>query len=101
VIALGGGAIVGTENRHILQRTGIVIYLQYSFDVLFQRILDDDNRPLVSGKDRESRFKQLRELFDKREPLYERVQYSIACDPELTAELQVKKILQIIRQGDT
>ena len=45
VLATGGGAVLSQENRQILQRGGIVIYLRASVNDLYRRTRHDKNRP--------------------------------------------------------
>nr|WP_235610863.1 shikimate kinase [Bordetella sp. H567] len=70
VLATGGGAILAEENRAVLRQQGIVIYLRASVDELYRRTCRDRNRPLLATADPRG---TLRELLDKREPLYREV----------------------------
>lgn len=66
VLATGGGAVVTPINRDYLAR-GIVIYLQASVDVQYERTCRDRNRPLLQTENPKQR---LQELFDIRHPIY-------------------------------
>lgn len=70
VLATGGGAVLAEENRAVLQRNGIVIYLKASVHDLWQRTRHDRNRPLLQTSDPHAR---LTELFQQRDPLYQQV----------------------------
>ncbi|MBM3249213.1 MAG: shikimate kinase, partial [Candidatus Omnitrophica bacterium] len=48
VIACGGGAVLDKDNMLNLQRNGVVIYLQTSADVIFERTKNYDHRPLLN-----------------------------------------------------
>ena len=76
VIATGGGIIEREENRAFL-KSQKVIYLSWSFDVLYERIAGDTSRPLVSTKE------ALRDLYERRQKYYAEVATDILmCDGE-------------------
>jgi shikimate kinase len=67
VLATGGGAVLAEENRQVLRRHGVVVYLRASVDELFRRTSRDRNRPLLATADPRA---TLRDLSARREPLY-------------------------------
>ncbi len=69
ILSTGGGAILAEENREALKR-GIVIYLDISPEVQFERLKGDTTRPLLQQKEPD---KILRELDRLRRPLYESI----------------------------
>jgi shikimate kinase/3-dehydroquinate synthase len=67
VLATGGGAILSANNRPMMKRNGVVVYLKSSVHDLWQRTRHDHNRPLLqTGNPRA----KLQELHDLRDPLY-------------------------------
>ncbi len=66
VIACGGGAMLRSQNGDIAAGYGTVVYIDVPFDVCYERIKDDDNRPIVKANTRES----LEEIYNSRKPLY-------------------------------
>jgi len=67
VIATGGGIILRSENRSILQKSKFVVYLTASIEQLIRRTFKDKKRPLLQVPDPESKIK---ELFELRDPIY-------------------------------
>ena len=67
VLATGGGAILNPQNREMMQRNGIVVYLKSSVHDLWQRTRHDHNRPLLQTDNPRAK---LQELHDLRDPLY-------------------------------
>ena len=62
VIATGGGLPLRKENREILKRLGIVVYLVVKTETVMERLKVDTTRPLLQYSDREQRIeKMLRE----------------------------------------
>jgi len=70
VVATGGGAVLRPENRAQLRQAGMVVYLQVSPQILYERTRHDQNRPLLQVADPRAR---LDELFALRDPLYREV----------------------------
>lgn len=68
VISTGGGVIMQTINRHLLQGAlAPVVYLKTSFETILARIQNDDNRPLATN------ITAMARLFNQRQSLYEEV----------------------------
>ena len=70
VLATGGGAVLGEENRRALTGHGTVVYLRASPHDLWQRTRHDRNRPLLQTEDP---LAKLTELYGERDPLYREV----------------------------
>ena len=87
VLATGGGAVLADENRRMLARRGVVIYLKAGADELYRRVARDRNRPLLQTADPQER---IRNLLAQRAPLYE----SIA---DITFETGTMSIPQVVR----
>jgi shikimate kinase len=67
VLSSGGGSVLRSINRDYLRARGHVFYLRSSPEEVFRRLRHDQNRPLLQVADPQAR---LRDLFDKRDPLY-------------------------------
>ncbi len=70
VLATGGGAVLREENRALLGRSGLVVYLRTSVKQQLKRLRRDRSRPLLQTPDREQKLEELAEC---RNPLYESV----------------------------
>jgi len=78
VLATGGGTIVTPENRKLLSKHGVVIYLKVSVECQLQRLVDDYKRPLLDVPDRHA---VLLKLVEEREQLYRKIaHFSIETD---------------------
>ncbi len=67
VLATGGGAILGVQNRENLKNRGFIVYLKCTVDCQLKRTRKDRNRPLLHT---DNPKKKLNELSIFREPLY-------------------------------
>ena len=67
VIATGGGTILAAENREMIARSGVVVFLNVSVAQQLKRTGSGEGRPLLQRPDREETLNQ---LMAEREPLY-------------------------------
>lgn len=92
IVATGGGIVINPENRTRLKETGLVIYLKTSTDVLWERVKEKKDRPLLATSNPKQTFL---ELFQSRTPLYvENSQKSFLTDHK-TPEAVAKEIYQV------
>lgn len=70
VVSTGGGVVLKQENRSILQRSGLVVFLNATVEQLHERLLKDKKRPLLQVPDRKAAIEQLKL---NRDPLYREV----------------------------
>lgn len=67
IISTGGGVVLRPENREILRRLGMTVWLNVDLPNLLARTARAQNRPLLQVEDREA---VLRKLMAERSPLY-------------------------------
>ncbi len=68
VIATGGGIVLDPANRLLMKESGTVVYLRASVRVLFERLKEKKDRPLLNRPDPEE---ALARIFQDRRSLYE------------------------------
>lgn len=66
VLSCGGGAIIDIQNRRLLKKKSIVVWLDASAEVIAERLKDDGSRPLLADNSKES----IVNLLEKRLELY-------------------------------
>lgn len=112
VVALGGGAL---QNRFLvdrLKRSGLLIFIDPPFSVIFKRIKGDSGRPLVEAAGRradphgeaddpegrtEEQKKELKALYERRKPLYEQAELSLRPREGESAEELAGQLITKIR----
>lgn len=67
ILSTGGGAFMNEHTRAIIKNEAISIWLQADYDVLLERVLRTDDRPLLRKGDPAI---ILRDLMNAREPIY-------------------------------
>lgn len=95
VLATGGGAVLGAENRAELANNGLVIYLKGSVHDLWHRTRHDRNRPLLQTADPLARLK---DLYKQRDPLYNEVADIVVQSGKQSAQHLMMKLLQEMEQ---
>ena len=85
IIALGGGTITDDTNFEIIKKTGKVIYLKVTPAVLYKRLKNKIDRPLVrdlvlNGNSEKDFVEKIEELLLKRNKYYEQADLIIESD---------------------
>ncbi len=95
VISTGGGIILKEENRNTIKESGTVFWLYASPSVVYERIKDDNNRPLINtGKSKEDVIKRIESIMDARFDLYKESADVIINTDKFTPEECVEEILK-------
>ena len=90
VISLGGGAFTNKNIRKEVLKNHLSFWLNWSDEILVNRIKNSKKRPLVSNASEN----EIIDLIKKRSNIYSKALYKIECD-NLTKKEIVKKILNI------
>lgn len=89
VVATGGGIVVTRQNWSYLHH-GIVVWLDVPTDVLFERLKDDQSRPLLQSPDPQ---KTLQVILNQRVPLYAQADLTLTIASGDTPEAIAQRIL--------
>ncbi len=89
VLATGGGAILSSQNRSMMKRNGVVVYLKSTVHDLWQRTRHDQNRPLLQTENPRAK---LQELLDLREPLYEEAADVVAHTGKQSVQVLLERL---------
>jgi shikimate kinase len=99
LVATGGGTVLKEENRELLKRSGLVVYLQTSVGQQLHRLRLDRTRPLLQEGDRRQK---LTRLAAARNPVYEELADLVFPSrnrgPEITARHLTEAILSYWEQ---
>ena len=92
VIAAGGGTLTFQRNIDILKSSGKIVFIDVSYENLCERLKRDTRRPLLQV---ENRNEVIRELLDKRLPIY-RNAASVIVNGNFTSGIVASNILGIM-----
>jgi len=84
VIAIGGGAIVDTQNYELLAKTGLIVCLESKPETIYERLFreaagspETEVRPLLSN---DNPLERIRQLKASRQPYYANVDWTVHTD---------------------
>jgi len=108
IVSLGGGTITFQENLDMLRKSGIIVYLKVSPNILYKRLKNKTDRPLfkdlVLGDNKEQDFMtRINTMLDKRKKYYEQASVIITTDNNpigVTVDVLAKKILRMINESN-
>lgn len=86
IYSLGGGTPVNPQNRELIRRLGTVIWLKVSPGTVYERLKDDQSRPLLAG---EHPLERITGLLESRREAYE------DC-ADLIVDVDGKKVEEIV-----
>lgn len=92
IISLGGGTPIREENRELLKKLGIVVYLRVKPQTVYDRIKNDTARPLLQC---ENPLQRICDMMFARKEAYESTA-DIIID---TDELSFDEIINLIRDA--
>lgn len=68
VVSCGGGVVLKLENVRLMKRSGRVVLLKASPQVILERVSRNNKRPVLEGK---KNLKDITEMMEARRPAYE------------------------------
>lgn len=86
VISLGGGAIVDPENWKVISHSGVTISLCYPPEIIMERLVSAEDRPLLGDADKKKRLKRIIDLMEKREKYYKQADLVLYFNKEVNVE---------------
>jgi shikimate kinase len=89
VVSTGGGVVLRSKNMEFLQRSGIVILLTATPEIILKRVEGTD-RPLLDVADP---LEKIKELLDQREYYYEVADHKVE-----TSYLEVEEVVDKIKE---
>jgi len=92
VVSTGGGIVLKPVNINIIESSGTSIYLKAGIETIWDRIKDENGRPLL---DVENPYETASDLLDSRIELYESADIIIETD-NLTPQKISDKIIELL-----
>ncbi|MBS7390618.1 MAG: shikimate kinase, partial [Fibrobacter sp.] len=93
VVALGGGTLTQASVVSLIRKTGLIVRLWATPEVLSERIGRKDTRPLMAGLSPEERLVKIKTMLAEREPRYALADFSV----ESTNDSEEKVISAVLR----
>ena len=70
IVSCGGGSVLRDENVELMKKNGVIVLLTETPETVFERVKDDNTRPLLNGN---MNIEFITELMRKREDRYKEV----------------------------
>jgi shikimate kinase len=96
VVATGGGLPCFEENTKLMLENGNLVFIDTPEEVLFNRLLNDDSRPLIENLNETELKKYISVKLSERRPFYEKASIKISGDKsinEICTEINEKSKL--------
>jgi shikimate kinase len=84
VVATGGGLPCFEENTQLMKENGDLIFIDTHEKVLFNRLLNDDSRPLIENLNETELKKYISVKLAERRPFYEQASIKISGDKSIS-----------------
>ncbi len=97
IFSVGGGTPVREENRELLKKMGLVVYLRAQPETIYKRIKGDTERPLLQCEDP---LERIRELLAARQDAYEACADIIVDVDDVPMEKVLERIRQAVQERD-
>ncbi|MBO6885483.1 MAG: shikimate kinase [Marivita sp.] len=94
VLSTGGGAYMAEENREIISKKGVAVWLNADLDVLWQRVRHKDTRPLLRGPDP---FGTLKRICNERVPVYALADLSVKSEQGLSIDDMALRVIDALK----
>jgi shikimate kinase len=98
VVALGGGAVVESRNLELLCHNGVLVCIQATVDTILSRTDRRNDRPLLSGLDREAKREKICAMLADRAPFYQRAHLTIKSEKDSMPENTVTELICRLEQ---
>jgi shikimate kinase len=92
VIALGGGAFIDSQNRDLVEKSGLTVWLKLSFVKAVSRVKIDGTRPNFMDQEKAER------LYQAREPHYALAKLHVSTD-EVPPDSVADEIIGVLRKS--
>lgn len=68
IVSCGGGVVVRPENTEYMKKNGVIVFLSATPETIYERVKDNDDRPILRGN---MNVEYIAQLMEKRRALYE------------------------------
>ena len=89
ILSTGGGAYLSADNRDLISKKGIAVWLKADHELLWARVRHKDTRPLLRTKNPKETLARLQ---GEREPLYALAELNVVAEPGYAVEDMANKV---------
>ncbi|WP_255415102.1 shikimate kinase [Tropicimonas sp. IMCC34011] len=93
ILSTGGGAYLASENREIISRNGVAVWLKVDIATLWSRVRHKDTRPLLRTADPRA---TLERIASEREPVYALADLTAEADPSYSVADMAEEVTRVL-----
>lgn len=93
VLSTGGGAFLAEANRTAISARGVSVWLRADLDLLWQRVRQKSNRPLLRTADP---YGTLKSLLESRAPVYAMADLIVDSQPGLSVDAMAERVAETL-----
>ncbi|MCP5089005.1 MAG: shikimate kinase [Rhodobacteraceae bacterium] len=93
ILSTGGGAYMSDENRKLISKYGVALWLRADLDLLWNRVKHKDTRPLLRT---ENPYQTLADLYHARNPVYAKAKIAVDAEPGLSLDRMAGKVVSAL-----
>lgn len=94
ILSTGGGAFLNAQNREMIHRAGVAVWLRADLELLWQRVRHKTTRPLLRTADPRG---TLGALYAARSPVYALADLIVDASPDLSVEGMAHKVIAALQ----
>lgn len=94
MIATGGGIVTYQPSYQLLTKKTYNIWLDCSIDGLYDRLQNDQSRPLLSSQNRDELYDRITQLYNNRYSLYQDLSH-LHIDTQKNTPAQIKYLIEV------
>ncbi|WP_300441465.1 shikimate kinase [uncultured Mameliella sp.] len=95
VLSTGGGAFLSADNRQMISRMGVSVWLDADLELLWERVRHKDSRPLLRTPDPKG---TLRQLYEARVPVYAQADVAVPSAPGLSLDQMARRVSAALQE---
>lgn len=93
ILSTGGGAFLRPENRDMISRAGVSVWLRADLPLLWNRVRHKTTRPLLQTDDPKA---TLEELYTARQPAYAEADLAVDADKSYSIEDMTDEVIKAL-----
>jgi shikimate kinase / 3-dehydroquinate synthase len=101
VVALGGGALTQAQIPPLLRKSGMLVRLWATPEVLSERIGRRNTRPLLAGLSPEDRLAKITAMLEEREKYYQLADFSVESSNQYPEDHVAERVMAALRLWST
>ncbi|MEL7013610.1 MAG: shikimate kinase [Pseudomonadota bacterium] len=93
ILSTGGGAFLSERNRQNVSQKGVSIWLNADLNLLWGRVKNKNNRPLLRTS---NPYQTLKELYRERVPSYEAATLTVKAQSRYSLEQMADRVIEVL-----